>query len=295
MSLIVDNITYDQAIRTIREIVLDTNPVQCFRVSGQDFLFRKDSSGFGINTDTYTFGQVEKYYDLMDKLRENEVTVSILPDFVSTEYSYGTLNFNYPSITEEKTILRKNYFSDEVIEKVMEEFFNYYCSYDGIPKTVHSIFDSLSYFNRRRLIFWVSYYLVDRKRMNYASAGEMIRLNGSVGGDSCSSDGELKNTDTTITTKVGDVFSVTERISDDGSGLDGFTSFWGDKYSYFTKLQLWIRDRFEKQFKDFSLRDNAMISQTFILEKGWEPSAWVDTINFSRDTYDILQSDDRAL
>ena len=42
MSWIVDNVNYDQAIRTIREIVLDTNPVQCFKVSGQDFLFKKD-------------------------------------------------------------------------------------------------------------------------------------------------------------------------------------------------------------------------------------------------------------
>lgn len=294
MSWIVDNVNYDQAIRTIREIVLDTNPVQCFKVSGQDFLFKKDSGGFGISSDTYNFGQVEKYYDLMDKLREKEVSVTILPDFVSTEYSYLTLNFNYTTLTDEKTILRKNYFSDEVIEKVMEEFFGYYCYYDGVPKSVRSIFDGLSYFNRRKLIFWVAYYLIDRKRLNYASAGEMIRLTGS-NGDSCGSDGELKNTDTTITTKIGEVFSVTERISDDGSGLSGFTSFWGDKYSYFTKLQLWIRDRFEKQFKDFSLRDDAMVSQTFILEKGWEPSAWVDTINFSRNTIDILQSDDRAL
>ena len=41
MSWIVDNVNYDQAIRTIREIVLDTNPVQCFKVSGQDFYLKR--------------------------------------------------------------------------------------------------------------------------------------------------------------------------------------------------------------------------------------------------------------
>lgn len=296
MSLLVDNIDYNRALRTIRELVLDTNPVQCFKVSGQDFLFKKDSSGFGLDTDTYTFSELEKFYDLMSILRDKKVTISILPDFVATEYCSLTENFNYPSIQEEKAVYRKNYFSDELIERVMEEFFAYYSPYDGIPKTVRTIYGGLDYFNRRKLIFWVAYYLVDRKRMNYASAGEMIRLNSDDGngGEICGTEGELKSIDTTITTRVGEVFSVTERISDDGSGTEGFTSYWGDKYSYFTKLQLWIRDRFEKQFKDFSLRDDAMISQTFSLEKGWEPSAWVDTINFTRDTYDILQPDNRV-
>ena len=295
MSLIVNNISYNQALRTIRELILDTNPVQCFKVSGQDFLFSKNSTGVVLDDLTFNFGEVEKFYDLMEELREKEVNITILPDFVATEYCDDLLSFEHTSILEPKNLLRKNYFSTSIIERVMEDFFAYYCPYDGMPKSIMSIYESLDYFHRRKFIFWVAYYLVDRKRMNYASAGEMIRLNNIDDEDKiCGTEGELKNIDTAVTTRVGDVFSVTEKTADDGKGLEGFTSYWGDKYSYFTKLQLWIRDRFEKQFKDFSLRDDAMISQTFTMDKDWQTSAWIDTINFTNSTSDILQPDNRV-
>lgn len=293
--LLVDSITFDQAIRSIREVVLDTNPVQCFKVGGQDLPFVKDSNGIALNGNNFTFIEVEKFYDLMDKLSSVELNIEILPDFAPNEFCVDIVNFNYPALTETKTISRKNYFSQNTIEKVMEEFFYHYCPYDGIPKFVSTIFNSLHYMEKRKLILWVSYYLIDRKRMQYASAGELIRINSLNGsGTSCGSDGELKNTDVTTTTRVGEVFSVTERTTEDGKGLEGFTSLWGDKYSYFTKLQLWIRERFEKQFKDFSLRDNAMINQTFTIEKGWENSSWIDTINFSVYTRDLLLPDNRV-
>jgi len=294
MSLIVDNLSYNQALRSIREIILDTNPVQCFKVSGQDFLFKKDATEVALDSDTYTFTEVEKYYDLMDKLRSKEVNVEILPDFVATEFVRDTVNFNYPSITDEKTISRERYFSTYTIEKVIEEFYAYYCPYYGVPKTVARIFEDLDYFDRRKLVFWVAYYLVDKKRMNYAASSEAIRLQNEADGEICGTDGQLKNTETSITTRVGEVFSVTEKDKDDGKATEGFTSFWGDKYSYYTKLQLWIRDRFERQFKDFSLRDDAMISQSFTIEKGWENMAWINTMDFSKSTTDIMNPDYRV-
>lgn len=293
MSLIVDNLSYNQALRSIREIILDTNPVQCFNVSGQDFLFKKGTTEVALDSDTYTFSEVEKFYDLMNRLRDKDVTIEVLPDFVSTEYTKEAVNFNYPSILEAKTISRGRYFSDYTIEKVIEDFYAYYCPYFGVPRSVQDIFSDLDYFDRRKLVFWVAYYLVDKKRMNYATSSEIIRLQTDANGEICGTDGELKNTSTSITTRVGEVFSVTEK-EDNGSEFDGFTSFWGDKYSYYTKLQLWIRDRFEKQFKDFSLRDDAMISQSFTLEKGWENMAWVNTMDFSRVTTDIMNTDYRV-
>lgn len=289
MSLLVTNISYQQAIRSIREVVLDTSPVQCFNVSGQGFSFKKDGNGFVIDTDTYTFEQVEKYYDLIRKLRAKEVTIEILPDYVTTEKSDLTSDFDYADITTSKLVARENYFSDYTIEKVMEEFFANYLSYDAIPKTTERMFNDLDYMWRKKLILWVAYYLVDRKRMNYASVSEMIRLqSNSTSTEGCVNDSQFKNTEKTITTRVGEVFTVTERETDSGKGLDGFTDFWGDKYGYFTKLQLYIRDRFEKQFKDFSLRDDCMISQSFTMEKNWQEFAWVDTHNMSEYTRDVL-------
>ena len=296
MSLIVDEIGYSTAIRAIRELVLDTNPVQCFSVSGQGFLFTKDSSTITIAGEVYDFSEIEKYYDLTKVLRAENAIISIYPDFVPAEHVVHTVDFNYPEIVppDELTareVIRENYFSIQTIESLMEEFFSYYCPYVGFPRTVQAIYNALNYFERRKIIYWVAYYLVDRKRMNYAAATEMMRLNN--GGSGCSTGGDFRNLETSVTTRVGEVFSVTEKDGDGGKGLDGFTSFWGDKYSYFTKLQLWIRDRYEKQFKDFSLRDDALINQTFSIEKGYEGSTWFNTLDFSRDTMDILNPDIR--
>ena len=117
-----------------------------------------------------------------------------------------------------------------------------------------------------------------------ASTSNLIAM---ANGDSCGG-GEFKNTNIDTTTRVGDVFTEMEKTDESGTGLDGFTSLWGDKYSYLTKLQLYIRSMFEKQFQDYSLRDNAMISQTFTMDKTWERSSWINPHLFSNDTYGVL-------
>ena len=290
-----NNITYKEAIDTIRELILDTNPVQCFKVSGQDFGFSKDGSGFVLNGELIPFDEVSKYFSLMEKLRIAKVDVQILPDYVSVEHTKYTLDFDFASISElSDSILREHYFSLEAIEKVMRDFYMYYGYYTEIPRTFEDLFNNLCYIDRLKLIYWVAYYLIGLKRMYYASNSEIIRQYDTESSD-CPNEGELKNTKKSITTRVGEVFSVTESDADDGNGLDGFTSFWGDQYSYYTKLQLWLRDRFEKLFKDFSLRDDAMICQSFQIERVWQNDAWVDTMNFSETTRDVLQFDDRYI
>lgn len=290
-----NNISYNEAIDTIRELILDTNPVQCFRVSGQDFGFSKDDSGFTVNGELSTLDSVNKYFLLMEKLRKAKVTVQILPDYVSVEFTKYTLDFNFPNLGEsDEPVLREHYFSVESIEKVMRDFYMFYGYYTDSPRTFEYLYNQMCYTDRLKLIYWVAYYLIGLKRMYYASNSEIIRQYDMSSSD-CPNEGELKNTRKSITTRVGEVFSVTESDNDTGDGLDGFTSFWGDQYSYYTKLQLWIRDRFEKMFKDFSLRDDAMICQTFQVEKVWQDYAWVDTMNFSEITKDVLQFDDRYL
>lgn len=295
MSLYVDNITFPEAIDSIREVSLDLSPVQCFTITtNQDFSFVKTEGGLLINSVPYTFSEVPKLYHLMNKL--NEITGILAtpgPEYVPTDYCKSLVNIN-ASVTagEEPTsfvVSRKNFFSQEIIEEIMSEFFASFLPYDGVPKFVDNLFSYLSYFDRQRMILWVAYYLIDRRRMMMASASELMRLNGT--GDSC---GSFINTNKSVTTSVGDVFSVTESNSESGKGLDGFTSLWGDKYSYLTKLQLWIRDRLEKQFKDFSLRDNVMINQSFGIYKQWESSAWVDTLRLSSLSRDLLLPDNRT-
>ena len=289
MSLLVANIDYTAAIIAIRELVLDVSPVPCLEVFEQDFLLSKTSEGLVISGVAYPYTELKKFYDLTKKLVDLGITdYTILPEFVSVE----EVKYIVEPTSEELdatsfTLRREHYFSTNTIDSIIEEFFAYYNPYDGVPKTTFQLFNSLDYFGRKKMIFWVAYYLVDKKRMYYASSEQMIDLaNSSVGTT-------FKNTKESLTTKVGEVFTATETIDEDGKGLGGFTSLWGDKYSYYTKLQLYIRDRFERQFKDFSLRDDAMICQTFTIEKNWEHSAWINTMNPSSATLEIMNPDFR--
>jgi len=283
--MLVQNISYAQAIRSIREIILDTGLVQCFKVSGQGLPFKKTPSEVTLGTVIKPISDagVLKLYDLIALLVEKEVAVEILPDYVATEYISGLFDFDYNLIAGETKILKaKNYFSNSVIETVMIEFFSKFLSYDGHEHTTESIFEKLNYFQKGKLILWVAYYLVDRRRMFYASTSILIgNANGATGSS-------FKNTTKEVTTRIGDVYTETERDSDNGKGLDGFTSLWGDQDSYLTRLQLYIRDKYEKLFNDFSLRDNAMISQTFTMVKTWENDAWLNTLGWSSDTYGLF-------
>lgn len=295
MSLYLDDISFQSALDSIREVSLDLNPVQCFSITTeQDFSFVKTDGGFTINEQEYSFGDIPKLYHLMNKLNDiNGVTALPTPEYVPTDYCTNlinvTINLTKDSDPKSVTLKRKNFFSQSVIEEIMSNFFGSNLPYDGVPKTVSEIFDYLTYFDKQRMILWVAYYLIDRRRMMMASAGELMRINGM--GDSC---GDFVNKNNTVTTSVGDVFSVTESIDETGKGLDGFTSLWGDKYSYLTKYQLWIRDRLEKQFKDYSLRDDVMINQSFSMVKGWEGDAWINTLRLSEFTEDLMLPDNRT-
>ena len=71
MSLYLDDISFQSAIDSIREVSLDLNPVQCFSITTeQDFSFVKTDGGFTINEQEYSFGDIPKLYHLMNKLNE---------------------------------------------------------------------------------------------------------------------------------------------------------------------------------------------------------------------------------
>ena len=294
MSLLIQSIEISNALRAIRELILDVSPVTLAKVKGQGFSFSKSSTDVVVDGVSYTFEELPKVYDLMELLREKlteDDDLLVEPDFVATEYTEGLQNFNHtfePQTAEYFTLKRKRYFSDRAILDMMIEYYmeNFQFT-DSRGVTVERIYSDLNYLDHRKLILWVAYYLIDRKRMLYASSQVLTsQQNGESEGLS------FKNTSRTITAKVGDAFTETinegAEGGETGKGLEGFTALWGDQYSYLAKLQLWIRSRFEKQFADYSLRDNALVSSRLILEKSWSPDTYMDTTNFSRSTLDLI-------
>lgn len=283
--MLVNEITFVQAKRTIRELVMDLGLVNCFTAVGQDLSLFKDNSKIVIGGEEHQIveGEFDRLYDLVGLLVDKNVSTEFLIDYVPTDTLHNLRNFNITLKSDEPyTIQSKNYFSDEVIESLMLDFFAQYMCYDGVPRTTEDMFGQLQYVERRKLIFWVSFWLLDRKRMLYASAKNLINISNGI----C--DTEYKNTSRDTTVRVGETYTENERVEDDGDGLSGFTSLWGDKFSYLTKLQLYLRNKFEILFGDYSLREDSIKMSNLEISKTWQNDAWIDTLSYSYDTYNIL-------
>jgi hypothetical protein len=303
--MVIRNKNYDQILVAIRELIMDVSPVQSFSVkkATPGFSFSKSDTQVIIDSVPYAIGSAEvlKIYHLMPLLIAKGASVDVLPDHVALELTSSLQNFNFLAAALEAadgaTVSRSNYFSAETIDGVIEDFFNMYqppLYWDNVPREVSSIVNTLDYLDTRKLAYWTAYYLIDRKRMLVATSSVAQKKNtfstvapGSSGGG-CDDDASLVNKERTVTMKIGDSFTVTETNAKQDEQPVGLTSIWGDNYEFLTKLQLYLRDRYERLFRDYSLRDNVAVSTTVTLEKGWTPFAYYDTHDLSQFTRDIL-------
>lgn len=294
--MVIKNKNYDQCIVAIRELTLDLGPVQSFAVrkSSPGFIFSKSATEIVIGTDTYPIADaaVAKIYAVLPKLLMKGASIDYFVDHVALDYSTALQDFNFTALQIEEatgqTVWRTNYFSQNEIDLVIEDFLNKYVPYDGFERTVSSIVNTLDYLDTRKMIYWVAYYLIDKRRM-YSATAEMLQKKNTFTTVVTSDTGNLTTTERTVTMRIGESFTVTEAPSKDDTQLSGFQSFWGDKYDYLTKFQLYLRERFEKLFGDYSLRDNVAVSTTVTLEKNWQPAAYFDTAALSPYSRDIIQ------
>jgi hypothetical protein len=294
--MVIKNKNYDQCIVAIRELALDLGPVQSFAVrkAAPGFIFSKDASELVMGTDTYTLPSAEmwKVYHVITSLVMRNALIDVYADHVPVELVTGLKDFSYTAddLEEEggQVVWRNNYFTTEVIAGVIEDFFNKYVPYDGIERSVSEIVNTLDYLDTRKMCYWVAYYLIDKRRANTAAA-EQLQKNNTFLNITTSNTGNLTTTERTVTMRIGESFAVTEAPSKDDTEVTGFKSFWGDKYDFLTKMQLYLRDRYERLFNDFSLRDNVAVSTSVTLEKNWNPSAYFDTHDLSNFTRDLIQ------
>ena len=290
ISVLVKDLNLEDIIKCIREFVQDLAPVHSFSVTTKNYDFSKAANYINYNSvlDDVS-SQESKVYKVLNTLNATnngttEITTSIALDYVATEVSSLLVDFQNEDEKELK-VYSQNYFSEYTIQKHIIEFFNYYLCVDYVPKTVEEIINRMDYTMKRKVCLWVAFYLIDEKRKNYASVKYSKSQDGTD--DDCTSS-DMVNKTQNITTSVGDVFSVTESFDESGKGFENFTALWGDKYEYLTKCQLWIRDRFEKVFKDGSLRDGHLFSTSISNNKHWTPYAYGDTKNLSENFGDIF-------
>lgn len=283
------NIDHALVKKTIRETCNDTNPVLCFTALKQGFSLEVKSDRVVLTGNEATellFTDFPSIYELINKLDDLGVTISKPMDYVATEVSTYLKELANTSIDAAAvSVKRKSYFSDETIDKILINYFTVYypteVDENEMPVVSEILTTSIDYSVFVHMVLWCSYMLLEEKRKNYATNRVLNE------GLDTEDDSGMRNYLQTINSKTGDSFSVTENEVV-GKDEDGFTALWGDKYSFYAKLQLFIRTKFEKLFKDYSLRDNVAVSINVPLDTHWSPFAYVNTKGLSSVSKDIL-------
>lgn len=290
--MLVGKPSYQEVIRAVRELIFDVHAVPCFEVnttlpdkSAMDYL-TKDNLSIQKSEDNI---KVTWYYELINLLRQKGFSPLLSVDYAPNE-SISTMFSVDKGIMNGKdmvTVYRENYFSKNTIEKVFVDFFDTYLAPIESYSDTETFYRYLTAVQTKALTLWTAYYLVDKQRMQYASNAYLKKKNEEP---EASCDEPVVNSEQQVSTGVGDTFEVMEELKDEGKGFEGFSALWGDKYSYLSKLQLYLRGKFEAVTGDYGLRDNALISSDTHLYKDWRPYAHVDTFALSEFTKDFLLS-----
>ena len=185
-----------------------------------------------------------------------------------------------------RPVFRTNYFSDTYIEKYFDQYAQLMLNKKDAEidnADWDSEFQDAGFDRYRELHFtlWVAYFLVGDRRLYEMAAQNMLMssdggnplLNGAtstISGGSFSLTGPGEE----IQVSVGDVFQLSEShqssvgVYNNGEIPKDMIAPWGigsdntlmDYYSFWYRLQLWIRDQFEIKTGDYSLRKNNMIT-----------------------------------
>lgn len=213
------------------------------------------------------FWKYKTMEDLMNKLIELGIVVAYTPYFRGTEPSTALIQIR-KKLSEDFTAFRKYFFSDDEVIKMLEWYYYKVLDIRDI-KITDDITAKLIRPSERHATLWVSYYLVEKRRL-YENASSAIGQTFTDGSDYIGNGGTTAGLTTTV--NIGSVFSITEDPST-GYFSENFNSIgsdntWGDRYSFWYKLQLYIRDLLESQFGDYSLRkDNVMQGTTQLIRE----------------------------
>lgn len=227
-----------------------------------------------------SFNEYRTMEDIMNKLIEVGIVVAYTPYFRGTEPATALIPVT-KKLSEDFTAFRKYFFSDDEIKSMIEWYYykvldikDAILSEENISKLIRP--------SERHITLWVSYFLVEKRRL-YENAATTIGQSFTDGSDYVGSMGNTMGTTTTV--NIGSVFSITEDPStgyfaDNFNGI-GSDNTWGDRYSFWYRLQLYIRDLLETQFGDFSLRKDTVMQGQVQLTRELDFRSYYDSFPFT--------------
>lgn len=228
------------------------------------------------------FWEYKTLEDIMVALIDAGIVVAYTPYFRGTELSTTLIQVTEKELTESFTAFRRYFFSDEEIAQLIEW---YYWRVLDIPnvKLTDDIVGRLQRPSEKHLALWVSYHICEKRRL-YESAAGSIGQSFTDGSDYVGSN-VSEGTGTTTTTQIGSVFTITEDPTKGYFYEDynrvGSDNVLGDRYSFWYKLQLWIRDQLENLFGDYSLRKDNVIPGYISLQRELDFRSYYDSYPFT--------------
>lgn len=252
-------------------------------------IFKKETS---IDPDTETEEIIEKPIvellfadypevdDILNQLIDQGIVIAYTPYYRSEEPSASLIKTTF-ELTEDRTIFRRYFFADEEIIDVIQW---YYYTVLRIPNAEinDELVGLLKRPSERHLSVWVAYQLVDKRRM-YEAAANSIGQSFTDGSDYTGSSGSSSPTSTTV--QIGSVFSITEDAQQGYFYEDfnrvGSDNTWGDRYSFWYKLMLYLRNILEEHFGDYRLRKDNVIPGYISLQRELDFREYFDSYPFT--------------
>lgn len=220
--------------------------------------------------------------DLMNAFIENNIVVAYTPYFRGQESSTILIPVKHKELTDDFTAFRRYFFSDYEIKDCIEYYYDKVL--DIKDKEINDeLVGRLVRPSEKHLVLWVAYHLVDKRRLYECAVGS-IGQSFTDGSDYSGSD-ISSSMGTTTTTQIGSVFTITEDPTKGYFYEDfnrvGSDNVLGDRYSFWYKLMLYIRDLLEQQFGDFSLRKDNVIPGNIELTRDLDFRSYYDSWPFT--------------
>lgn len=225
--------------------------------------------------------------ELMDAIQEFGIIVAYTPYFRGAEPSTSLIAVAERELTEDLTLFRRYFFSDEEILAILRDYYirvlDFKAIFFGTRDIDDELIGKLVRPSERHMALWVAYQIVDKRRL-YEQAAGSIGQSFTDGSDYVGSD-LTQSTGTTTTTQIGSVFTISEDPSKGYFYEDfnrvGSDNVLGDRYSFWYKLQLWLRDQLEELFGDYSLRKDNVMMGNVVLTRELDFRSYYDSYPFT--------------
>lgn len=227
------------------------------------------------------FSECDTMEKLMNKLIDSSIIVAFTPYFRGEEPTSSLIKVT-KSLKEDFTAFRRYFFSDNTIKDMIRWYYQRVLDIIDVNLT-DDIVGRLTRPSEKHLAIWVSYFLIDKRRM-YESAAQTIGQTFTDGSNYVGST-DSSGAGITTTVQIGSVFSIQEDPSKGYYYEDfnrvGSDNVWGDRYSFWYKLMLYLRGLLEDIFGDYSLRKDNVIPGYIVLSRELDFRSYYDSYPFT--------------